>query len=100
MIYIGSRLLGHKVYFKCIRCVQELVTPFYIVTYYIKWGNYFLDIRYILETYRKSARNLPLGRGQGRVCHVDRKVWFVGLAGQLVAGVAQPHFGQEGSSSS
>ena len=28
------------------------------------------------------------------------KVWFVGLAGQLVAGVAQPHFGQEGSSSS
>ena len=26
-----------------IPCVQEVVTPFYIVTYYIKWGNYFLD---------------------------------------------------------
>ena len=25
-----------------IPCVQEVVTPFYIVTYYIKWGNYFL----------------------------------------------------------
>ena len=28
-------------------CVQEVVTPFYIVTYYIKWSNYFLDTRYI-----------------------------------------------------
>ena len=27
--------------------VQEVVTPFYIVTYYIKWGNYFLDTRYV-----------------------------------------------------
>ena len=26
--------------------VQEVVTPFYIVSYYIKWGNYFLDKRY------------------------------------------------------
>ena len=29
-----------------IPCVQEVVTPFYIVTYYIKWGNYFLDTQY------------------------------------------------------
>ena len=28
-------------------CVQEVVTPFYKVTYYIKWGNYFLDTWYI-----------------------------------------------------
>ena len=28
-------------------CVQEVVTPFYIVTYYIKWGNYFLDTWYM-----------------------------------------------------
>ena len=29
-----------------IYCVsEEVVTPFYIVTYYIKWGNYFLDTR-------------------------------------------------------
>ena len=27
-------------------CVQEVATPFYIVSYYIKWGNYFLDTRY------------------------------------------------------
>ena len=26
-------------------CVQEVVTPFYIVTHYIKWSNYFLDTR-------------------------------------------------------
>ena len=26
--------------------VQEVVTPFYIVSYYIKWVNYFLDTRY------------------------------------------------------
>ena len=30
--------------------MYEVVTPFYIVsyyiTYYIKWGNYFLDTRY------------------------------------------------------
>ena len=30
--------MGHTVL-----CVQEVVTPFYIVSYYIKWGNYFLD---------------------------------------------------------
>ena len=24
-------------------CVKEVVTPFYIVSYYTKWGNYFLD---------------------------------------------------------
>ena len=24
-------------------CVQEVVTPIYIVTHYINWGNYFLD---------------------------------------------------------
>ena len=30
-----------------IPCVQEVVTPFYIVSYYIKWGNYFLDTWYV-----------------------------------------------------
>ena len=35
-----------------ILCVQEVVTPFYIVTYYIKWGDYFLDTRYI-NTFQK-----------------------------------------------
>ena len=28
-------------------CVQEVVTPIYIVTHYINWGNYFLDTQYI-----------------------------------------------------
>ena len=28
-----------------IPCVQEVVTPFYIVSSYMKWGNYFLDTR-------------------------------------------------------
>ena len=32
-----------------ILCVQEVVTPIYIVTHYINWGNYFLDTQY--ETY-------------------------------------------------
>ena len=27
-------------------CVQEVVTPLYIISYYIKWGNYFLDTQY------------------------------------------------------
>ena len=31
-----------------LQCVQEVVTPFYIVSYYIKWDNYFLDTRYFL----------------------------------------------------
>ena len=31
-------------------CVQEVVTPFYIVSHYMKWGNYFLD------TERESVR--------------------------------------------
>mgnify|MGYP006975714494 CR=1 FL=1 len=26
-------------------CVQEVVTPIYIMSYYINWGNYFLDTR-------------------------------------------------------
>ena len=30
-----------------ILCVQEVVTPIYIITHYINWGNYFLDTRYI-----------------------------------------------------
>ena len=28
-------------------CVQEVVTPIYIMSYYINWGNYFLDTRYL-----------------------------------------------------
>ena len=36
---------GHELYH--IPCVQEVVTPFYIVSYYIKWGNYFLDTQYL-----------------------------------------------------
>ena len=27
-------------------CVQEVVTPLYIISYYIKWGNDFLDTQY------------------------------------------------------
>ena len=38
---MGHLLLGHIV-----PCVQEVVTPLYIVSYYIKWGNYFLDTQY------------------------------------------------------
>ena len=30
-------------------CVQEVVTPIYIISYYINWGNYFLDTRYFLD---------------------------------------------------
>ena len=33
-------------YFKGFVFLHAVVTPFYIVTYYIKWGNYFLDTRY------------------------------------------------------
>ena len=29
-------------------CVQDVLTPFYLVSYYIKRGNYFLDTQYIL----------------------------------------------------
>ena len=32
-------------------CVQEVVTPIYIMSYYIKWVNYFLDIWYIFLSY-------------------------------------------------
>ena len=28
-----------------ILCDQEVVTPIYIMSYYINWGNYFLDTR-------------------------------------------------------
>ena len=33
--------------YSTVLCVQEVVTPFYLVSYYIKWGNYFLDTRYV-----------------------------------------------------
>ena len=29
-----------------ILCVQEVGTPIYIMSYYINWGNYFLDTQY------------------------------------------------------
>ena len=29
-----------------ILCVQKVVTPIYIMSYYINWGNYFLGTRY------------------------------------------------------
>ena len=35
-------------------CVQEVVTPLYIVSYYIKWGNYFLDARYLKDIFIDS----------------------------------------------
>ena len=31
-------------------CVQEVITPIYIMSYYINWGNYFLDTWYFLDT--------------------------------------------------
>ena len=27
-------------------CVQEVITPIYIITHYINWGNYLLETRY------------------------------------------------------
>ena len=45
IFFSGNSLLpGHTV----IPCVQEVVTPIYIVTHYINWGNYFLDTRYYM----------------------------------------------------
>ena len=47
-----------------IPCVQEVVTPVYIVTYYIKWGNYFLDTQYERrgKKYKKTKKHLPASR--------------------------------------
>ena len=41
---------------KKLPCVQEVVTPFYIVSYYIKWSNYFLDTRYSDEYWKKILK--------------------------------------------
>ena len=41
-------------------CVQEVVTPIYIVTHYINWGNYFLDNQYITVCRRRLKLNLHL----------------------------------------
>ena len=48
-----SGLIREKVFFSGsnVLCVQEVVTPIYIMSYYINWGNYFLDTRYILPQY-------------------------------------------------
>ena len=50
-------------------CVQEVVTPFYIVTYYIQWSNYFQDTRYIhlllLTITVRLTHILSVGQGDG-----------------------------------
>ena len=47
---LGVGLKNKNILFICtvhkIPCVQEIVTPFYIGSYYVKWGNYFLGTRY------------------------------------------------------
>ena len=45
IIYIIYSFSSTK-HFEHLLCVQEVVTPFYIVSYYIKWDNYFLDTQY------------------------------------------------------
>ena len=47
--FTDYRTSSMKVSFKWLPCVQEVVTPFYIVSYYIKWGNYFLDTGYNIK---------------------------------------------------
>ena len=39
-----------------ILCVQEVVTPIYIMSYYINRGNYFLDTRY--KHYKNTTKML------------------------------------------
>ena len=41
-----ARESSHIINMYYILCVQEVVTPIYIMSYYINWGNYFLDTRY------------------------------------------------------
>ena len=45
-----------------IPCVQEVVTPFYIITYYIKWGNYFLDTRYLSQNLTKTSAGIQIAK--------------------------------------
>ena len=40
-------ILSNTMFFLLI--VQEVVTPIYILSYYINWGNYFLDTWYVSE---------------------------------------------------
>ena len=47
-------------------CVQEVVTPIYIVTHYINWGNYFLDTQCLLLIclfVSRKHKGLPLFLG-------------------------------------
>ena len=45
---ITVQICGNFLVTQYIPCVQEVVTPIYIMSYYINWGNYFLDTWYIL----------------------------------------------------
>ena len=60
-------------------CVQEVVTPFYIVTYYIQWGNYFLDTRHLLS---KLDKKYDTKNEEAKLCGLMFQTNLLGYIGE------------------